>query len=118
MDCRRRELCTALAILTYSQTLAFSWDAGYHLLAAQLIAPGRTPYLDFCFPQAPLNAYWNALWMRILGGGWRIPQGLAALLHCRSDPADGRLCWGRFPVPEWRAAAATAAIVLAGSSGT
>ena len=49
-----------LAILAYSQTLAFSWDAGYHLLAAQLIAGGRRPYIDFCFPQAPLNAYWNA----------------------------------------------------------
>ena len=28
---------------------------------------GKTPYLDFFFPQAPLNAYWNAGWMRLFG---------------------------------------------------
>ena len=43
-------------LLLYSQTLAFAWDEGFHLLAAQLIKAGKRPYLDFCFPQTPLNA--------------------------------------------------------------
>ncbi len=43
-------LTAALAV--YAQTLAFAWDEGFHLLAAQLIDAGKTPYLDFFFPQA------------------------------------------------------------------
>ncbi len=50
----------ATGLLVYSQTQALAWDEGYHLLAAQLIQAGKRPYLDFCFPQTPLNAYWNA----------------------------------------------------------
>ncbi|HMB35089.1 MAG TPA: hypothetical protein VKV41_13705, partial [Methylomirabilota bacterium] len=50
-------LLYAAAFLVYSQTRAFAWDESYHLLAAQLILAGKTPYLDFCFPQSPLNAY-------------------------------------------------------------
>ena len=38
----------AAVFLAYSQSLAFTLDEGYHLLAAQLIGAGRTPYLDFC----------------------------------------------------------------------
>ena len=70
----------AAAFLTYATTRAFTWDESYHLLAAQLIGAGKTPYLDFCFPQTPLNAYWNAAWMRLLGQSWRVPHILAALL--------------------------------------
>jgi hypothetical protein len=47
-------------LIVNSQTIAFAWDEGFHLLAAQLIAHGRRPYLDFCFAQSPLNAFWNA----------------------------------------------------------
>ena len=70
----------AAAFLIYATTRAFTWDESYHLLAAQLIGAGKTPYLDFCFPQTPLNAYWNAAWMRLLGQSWRVPHILAALL--------------------------------------
>ena len=61
---RRLLLCGFVAglfaiLLVYSQTAAFAWDEGYHVLAAQLIARGKRPYLDFFFPQAPLNAYWS-----------------------------------------------------------
>src|ERR1700686_4398743 len=68
------------ALLLYSQTLAFYWDEGFHLLAAQMIKAGQRPYLDFVFVQTPLNAYWNAAWMRLLGEGWRQVQLIDALL--------------------------------------
>src|SRR4029077_21250650 len=71
-------LCAALVV--YSQTLAFYWDEGFHLLAAQLIKSGKRPYLDFALVQTPLNAYWNAAWMRMLGEEWRPIQLIDALL--------------------------------------
>jgi hypothetical protein len=52
----------AAGLLAYSQTWCLAWDEGYHLVAAQMIVAGKRPYLDFCFPQTPLNAYWNAGW--------------------------------------------------------
>ena len=67
-------------LLAYSQTYAFAWDEGFHLLAANLIKSGKTPYLDFVFAQTPLNAYWNAAWMRILGESWRAIHAVDALL--------------------------------------
>ena len=67
-------------MLAYSQTFAFAWDSGFHLLAAQLIKSGKKPYLDFAFPQTPLNAYWNAAWMRLLGDNWRVVQATDAIM--------------------------------------
>jgi hypothetical protein len=51
----------AAAFLVYAETWAFTPDEGYHVLAAQLIAAGRIPYIDFCFPQTPLSASWAAV---------------------------------------------------------
>lgn len=68
------------ALLIYCRTGAFAWDEGYHLVAAWLIAHGHTPYIDFVFPQTPLNAYWNAFLLRVFGEDWRIPHSGAALL--------------------------------------
>src|SRR6476659_5085505 len=70
----------AAAFLLYAETWAFTWDESYHLLAAQLILRGRLPYLDFCFPQSPLNAYWNAAWMAAFGQTWRVAHAAATLL--------------------------------------
>jgi hypothetical protein len=100
-------LCGNLLLLTaglvvYSQTLAFSLDEGFHLLASQLINRGKTPYLDFCFPQPPLNAYWNAAWMRILGDSWRIPHFFAALLVAGAVILVAEFIFSRFPLPQWR----------------
>ena len=50
------------------------------MLTAKLIKDGRLPYIDFFFPQAPLNAYWNAAWMRVFGDSWRMVHALAAML--------------------------------------
>src|SRR5207253_10790132 len=54
-------------LVVYSQVRAFAWDEGFHLLTAQSINAGKRPYIDFCFSQTPLIAYWNAFWMRMLG---------------------------------------------------
>jgi hypothetical protein len=96
----------AAALLAYSQTLAFTWDESFHLLAAQLIVAGRRPYLDFCFPQAPLNVYWNAAWMRLLGHGWRVPHFFAALATIAAVLLMAAFAFFRLPVRRWRFAAA------------
>lgn len=67
-------------LVAYSQTYAFAWDEGFHLLAAQLIKNGHRPYLDFAFAQTPLNAYFNAFVLRLLGESWRQIQFIDALL--------------------------------------
>jgi 4-amino-4-deoxy-L-arabinose transferase-like glycosyltransferase len=106
--------CAALlpGYLVYSQTMAFHWDEGFHMLAAHLINAGRKPYIDFCFPQAPLNAYWNAAWMRLFGESWRGTHVIAALLTVAATLLVARFLFVRFPDPGWRASAAMAALLL------
>src|SRR5580692_605451 len=98
--------------LVYSQTMAFHWDEGFHLLAAHLINAGRKPYIDFCFPQAPLNAYWNAAWMRIFGDSWRATHVIAALLAMGAAAMISRFLFTRFPDAGWRFSAAFSALLL------
>lgn len=111
-------LCGVVAILlavllAYSQTAAFTWDEGFHLLAAQLILGGKRPYLDFCFPQTPLNACWNAGWMRILGDTWRAAHALASVVTAGAVLLAADFIYARFPVAGWRLPAAiTTALVL------
>jgi hypothetical protein len=69
----------AIALLVYSQTAAFAWDEGFHVLAAQLIAAGKRPYVDFVFPQTPLNAWITGLAMRLFGESWRVAHSIQAL---------------------------------------
>ncbi len=104
----------AVVFLIYSVTWAFTWDEGYHLLASQLMAGGKLPYLDFCFPQTPLNAYWNAGWMRLLGFYWRVPHAFAALFTIGAAGLAARFVLLRFPVASWRGAAALSALLLTG----
>ena len=103
----------AAAFLFYAETKAFHWDEGYHLVAAQAILSGKKPYLDFCFPQSPLNAYWNALWMGLLGQNWRLAHLIAALLTIGAVVLMADFIARRFPVPSWRIAGAiTAGLAL------
>lgn len=104
----------AAAFLLYAEKWAFTWDESYHLLAAQLIGAGKVPYLDFCFPQTPLNAYWNAGWMRLLGENWRVPHAFAALFTIGAVLLTGRFTYLRFPIASWRTAAALSAVLLTG----
>ena len=101
-------------LLLYSQTLAFTWDEGFHLLAAQLIVAGKKPYLDFCFPQTTWNAYWTAAWMRLFGETWRLAHVLAALLTTGAVMLAADYVYSRLPASRWRMAAAYAAAFLMG----
>ena len=87
----------------------------FHLLAAQLILAGKKPYIDFCFPQTPLNAYWNAGWMRVWGQNWRVPHAFAALFtigavlltadfFCPPLPRPAVGGWPAASRPAWRPA--------------
>jgi 4-amino-4-deoxy-L-arabinose transferase-like glycosyltransferase len=104
----------ATGLLVESQTQAFTGDEGYHLVAAQSIIHGRRPYLDFCFPQSPLNAYWNAAWMRIFGDTWRTAHAVAALLTALAVVLTADYLRRRFPVSEWRMPLAITAVFLFG----
>jgi hypothetical protein len=112
-------LCGVLSVyaalfLIYSETWAFTWDESYHLLAAQLMDAGRRPYIDFCFPQTPLNAYWNAAWMRVLGQSWHVPHAFAALFTIGAVLLTADFVFFRFPVRSWRFAAALTAGLATG----
>lgn len=103
-----------LGMLVYSQTLAFAWDEGFHLLAAQLILAGKRPYLDFFFPQTPLYAAWNAAWMRIFGENWRVAHALSAILTAGAVLLAADFVFVRFEQPAWRLTGGLAVTLLAG----
>jgi len=96
----------AALLITYSQTRAFVWDEGFHLVAAGLIAQGRTPYIDFCFPQTPINAYFNAALVRVFGQDWHAPHLLAALFVVGAMFLTAQFLLAHLPAgkPRWTAA--------------
>ena len=104
----------AAGVMLYAQTLAFTDDEAFHLLAAQLIKAGLRPYLDFCFPQTPLNAYWNAFWMRVFGESWRTAHALAALETWAAVVLAAQFVLTRLPERAWRVAGAMAATLMIG----
>ncbi|HLY16784.1 MAG TPA: hypothetical protein VKR61_06145 [Bryobacteraceae bacterium] len=104
----------AAVLAVYSQTRAFAWDEGFHLLTAQLIDRGRRPYLDFCFSQTPLNAYWNAGWMLVFGDTWRTAHGVAAVMTTLAVLLTAGYLLRSFPEEKWRTAAAVSAVFLVG----
>jgi 4-amino-4-deoxy-L-arabinose transferase-like glycosyltransferase len=101
-------------LIVNSQTIAFAWDEGFHLLAAQLIAHGRRPYLDFCFAQSPLNAFWNAVLMKLFGASWRLAHFFAAIETAAAVALIAQFLWSTWREPYWRAGVAITAAVLCG----
>src|SRR5262249_8641065 len=69
-------------LIVYSQTLAYTFDEGFDIVAAQLIAAGRRPYIDFFYQHTPLFTYLTAGWMRLFGQNWQSVHLLPALLTC------------------------------------
>ena len=104
----------AAGLMVYSQTVAFTWDEGFHLLTAQLIRAGKRPYLDFCFPQTPFNAYWTAGWMSLFGETWRVAHAISALLSSAAVALTAQYVFSRIPASRSRLAAGCAAAALAG----
>jgi hypothetical protein len=104
--------------LIYSQTMSFSWDEGFHLLAAQLIARGKRPYLDFFFAQVPLNAYWNALWMRVFAESWHVAHVMAALMSLGGLILIAGFFQSRPHIGTWRFQATLAVVLMVGLNMT
>jgi hypothetical protein len=104
----------AAMLAVYSQLRAFAWDEGFHLVTAQSINRGKRPYLDFCFPQTPLNAYWNAGWMRVFGDTWRTSHGVAAGMTTLAVLLTAAYLLRRFPEPGWRLATAVTVVCTFG----
>src|SRR6185312_5866445 len=108
-------VCIAAVMLTYARSFAFAWDEGYHLVAAWLIEHGKQPYIDFVFPQTPLNAYWNALLLRVLGENWRVPHTVASVLTASAIAMAVLYVFRRLHAPPpWRAACAVTTAILIG----
>ena len=104
----------AVGFLVYALNWAFTWDESYHLVAAQLVNTGKTPYIDYCFPQSPLNLYWNAAWMRLLGETWRVPHAFSALFATAAVLLMADYVFVRFPDRNWRLVGAIAAALMIG----
>jgi hypothetical protein len=104
----------SVIFIGYSVTRAFVWDEGYHLIAAQQIERGKIPYIDFCFPQTPLNAYLDAGIMRMFGEYWRPVHVVAALFCIGSVTLIAQYLFTYFPMWRWRLACAVTAALLIG----
>jgi len=107
-------LLLGVGMVAYSQTLSLFWDEGFHILTARLIDTGKRPYLDFFFPQTPLNAYWNAAWMAIFGPRWRVVHVVAALVTTTSVLLMTQYIAGLFPDRGSQLPAAFAGLALFG----
>ncbi len=105
-------------IIAYSQTLAFAWDEGFHLLAAQLITRGKRPYIDFLFPQTPLYTYWNATLMRVFGESWRMVHVVSSLAVAGAALLTAEFVLTRAEDRSWRLAASLCALLLVGLNST
>ncbi len=95
-------LAILLGLIVYSVTWAFVWDESFHVLAAQLIRIGKKPYIDFCFPQAPLNAYLNAGIIAAFGNHWQPIHAVAAILTACSIFLAADFVYRENPSPEWK----------------
>jgi len=107
-------LAITAGVVVYSVTRAFVWDEGYHLMAAQQISHGKLPYLDFCFPQTPLNAFVNAFIIHLFGQYWRPVHVGAALFSMGAMLLTARYLLTSFPAQRWRLGLALCAAVFVG----
>jgi hypothetical protein len=105
-------------IVVYAFVRAFVWDEGFHLVAAQLILAGKRPYIDFCFPQTPLNAYWNAASMLLFGQYWRVTHIPAALELVAAVLLFTHYLLSRFPVRTWRVPCVAVGVLFFGANST
>ncbi len=94
-------LLISAGLIVYAETIAFVWDEGFHLVAAQLIAWGKTPYIDFLFPQTLLNAYFNAGVLRIIGHTWHALHFFDALFVAAATCLTTTYVMRRFPDRRW-----------------
>ncbi|HXD31416.1 MAG TPA: hypothetical protein VN643_09875 [Pyrinomonadaceae bacterium] len=72
-------LLATMGMIAYSQTVAYFGDESLHLVAGQLIAAGKKPYIDFFYQHTPLWAYLVGLLVFVFGESWRVVHFIAAL---------------------------------------
>ncbi len=101
-------------IFIYAESMAFVWDEGFHLVAAQLIAWGKTPYIDFIFPQTLLNAYFNAAVLRTVGHDWHAVHAFDALFVAGAVCLTATYVMQHFPDRRWALSCAVAVACLVG----
>jgi len=101
-----------LAILISQWPLAFG-DT-YHLLAAQMVAAGRKPYLDFFVQQVPLYPLICGGWLRIFGSSWQAANLFSGLLICGSAAIIARIASRIYGDSEWAAKGRFIAVLLFG----
>jgi len=102
----------ALAILFSQWPLAFG-DT-YHLLAAQMVAAGRKPYLDFFVQQVPLYPLICGAWLRIFGTSWQAANLFSGLLICGGAAMVARIARRIYAESEWGARGSIIAVLLFG----
>jgi len=102
----------ALAIFLSQWPLAFG-DT-YHLLAAQMVAAGRKPYLDFFVQQVPLYPLVCGAWLRIFGTSWQAANLFSGLLICGSAALVARIASRIFAGSEWGPRGGIIAVLLFG----
>ena len=107
---------TAAIIAVYGETTACAFDEGFHMLAAQLVKQGRRLYVDFFFPQAPLNVWWNAAWMMVFGDTWRTAHAAAIVSTIGAVFLSVDFVFTRFRMPSWRLVVGLAAVALIGGN--
>ena len=102
----------ALAIVLSQWPLA----AGdmYHVLAAQMVAAGRKPYLDFFLQQVPLYPLICGAWLRIFGTSWHAANLFSGLLICGSAAIVARIASRIYTEAEWGTKGSIVAVLLVG----
>jgi len=103
-----------IALLAYSQGVAYFGNESFHLLASQLINAGKKPYLDFFYQHTPLFIYLNAAWMRIFGENWRSAHVLSALLTGGCIVVAVNYVYSRLNDTRWRLAISITTAALLG----
>ncbi len=107
-------LLISAGLFVYAETIAFVWDEGFHLVAAQFIAWGKTPYIDFLFPQTLLNAYFNAGVLRGVGHSWHAVHFFDALFVATATCLTTTYVMRRFPDKCWSLPCAIVVACLVG----
>jgi 4-amino-4-deoxy-L-arabinose transferase-like glycosyltransferase len=99
-------------LVAYSQTFAYSYDEGFHLLAAQLVMNGKRLYLDFFYQHPPMFVLLNVPWMRVFGDTWRSAHLLSALFTAACALLIARFIWASVALGKRGAGVAACAVLL------
>ena len=108
----------SLAAVVALAIVISQWPIGagdtYHVLAAQMVAAGRKPYLDFFLPQVPLYALICGAWLRIFGASWQAANLFSGLLICGCAAIVMRIASRIYAEADWGTKGSIVAVLLFG----